>query len=64
MNIEIKLKPCPFCGGKHISLWENQDGLCHVECRDCNVETTYTVPPNAREKAVRMWNRRVKNDAD
>ena len=51
---EIKLKPCPFCGGKaeiiktYSTIW--------VKCLDCHASTTCR-PTEA--EAAKIWNRRA-----
>ena len=59
---EIKLKPCPFCGGK-ASLNDNSS-CSYVHCEKCgatgesfNMSKKYS----SDEKAAEAWNRRVDN---
>lgn len=55
------LKPCPFCGGNNISLWEEcvdfmnfKDYIYMVECNRCNAKIKrYSVTG-----VKRAWNRR------
>ena len=55
---EIKLKPCPFCGGKAESgTLRTSDGVKFlVECSNCGVATLLYYDT---EKAAGAWNRRV-----
>ncbi|MGR3292522.1 MAG: Lar family restriction alleviation protein [Candidatus Scalindua sp.] len=49
----MKLKPCPFCGGKA------QRGIMNVWCENCGVETRLDSDASQEEIAER-WNRRAK----
>lgn len=69
MNSEIKLKPCPFCGGSGHIIIKTWDIFTHgaiVECNDCGARTRLVEPDcnyAARDKAVELWNKRiVEND--
>lgn len=35
MTEEIKIKPCPFCGGKAVMIGED-DGMYQVVCPNCD----------------------------
>ena len=52
----MKLKPCPFCGGKG-ELWNNKltYRLYGVICEECDCMTPYFT---TREQAIEAWNRR------
>lgn len=58
---EIKLKPCPFCGGEafcYVSgrIEPGTPDMFWVRCKKCDVVTkSYTT----REKAIKKWNRRA-----
>ena len=59
---EIKLKPCPFCGGKA----EIQYGACDYNvyqavCKgqNCNAMNGWSDTP---EEAAEQWNRRADTD--
>ena len=55
MKEELKLKPCPFCGGEaHLQNWS--DGA-YVWC-ECGVKTE-TYLHSGTEKAIEAWNRRA-----
>lgn len=68
---EIKLKPCPFCGGEAAAF--EYGGSCWVRCRNCRVMTEVfynvftdnltntTVQQDGKLKALKAWNRRVNN---
>ena len=59
---EIKLKPCPFCGGKAKFVLgeryreEHKQSNDWIECSSCSVETAYFVTP---EEAAEAWNKRA-----
>lgn len=54
---EIKLKPCPFCGGKAES-FQDYMGWFVVQCK-CGIGTLHY---STLEAAVKAWNRRTPND--
>lgn len=69
-NEELKLKPCPFCGGEaRLWVWSDGGGVC-VRCSDCYCQTDTKsddaflkhLKP-AVERVIEEWNRRAK-DAD
>ena len=56
------LKPCPFCGGKaelHKTTCTTSAPGVFVMCGQC---LTLSNNFHTEEKAVLMWNRRVKNE--
>lgn len=53
---EIKLKPCPFCGGKAVF---GTISRTWIECTECGVETLYDIN---LEKLVKLWNTRKSMD--
>ena len=58
---EIKLKPCPFCGGEAEFVLgeeyreEHKQSKDWIQCSSCGIETPYFDTP---EKAAEAWNRR------
>ena len=58
---EIKLKPCPFCGGEARIASEGGTVVlatckkCHVETQGVSISAEYC----ANEKAAEEWNRRI-----
>ena len=51
-----ELKPCPFCGGKAISLKDKYYHIYSVACTECDAGTnTYGV----EQAAIYAWNNRV-----
>ena len=67
-NEEIKLKPCPFCGGDaRLWVWSEGGGVC-VMCTVCRCQTSTTsddallkhLEP-AVERVIEAWNRRAKD---
>lgn len=62
---EIRLKPCPFCGGEgclqeHIYVgYTNRYG---VVCLDCGVETRQF--SRTKEDAVEVWNSRTNEECE
>ena len=64
---EIKLKPCPFCGGEAI-LKRDRIGLYCVKCTNCGCMTTFQFDFGEGEevsgrKAADVWNRRIDNES-
>ena len=60
---EVKLKPCPFCGGgADIEAFRNSYGMTwfavFCRCADCNVHPSTDWFIN-EEAAIEAWNRRV-----
>ena len=62
---EIKLKPCPFCGGKaEFALGEEyreeyKQSNDWIECNSCGTETACFDTP---EEAAEAWNNRAGED--
>lgn len=56
---KIKLKPCPFCGGKAVVGWQvmHGDKIWHVECQsvECSTSECYR---KTRREAIAAWNTR------
>ncbi len=67
---EIKLKPCPFCGGSDLRLYTEEDYDTYdedyqgvIECNDCNA---YLASSNwrdnecdAKDEITAIWNKRA-----
>jgi hypothetical protein len=51
-NKEVKLKPCPFCGGKS-NLWKN-----YVACSVCGIRQPDTSGFLSDEELTERWNNR------
>lgn len=49
-----ELKPCPFCGGKNMRIWNTSRPW--VSCDDCLANTAYG---ETKEEAIEQWNRRA-----
>ena len=65
---EIKLKPCPFCGGEAV-LKCDRIGLYCAKCTNCGCMTTFQFDfgdgeETSKRKAAEVWNRRADNEAD
>jgi Lar family restriction alleviation protein len=59
---DIKLLPCPFCGGKAIKVafsWGDITDECTIQCTECGARTTVL---NSKE-AIKRWNARKPIDA-
>lgn len=56
----MKLKPCPFCGGKAVLQEDNNQG-CMVECTKCLAGTRiiYNLGEDARPLVAEAWNNRT-----
>ena len=62
MNNDIKLKPCPFCGGKarYRELPSEEFGVeAAIICDGCGVMFVTGDINDAREQIVKKWNRIV-----
>lgn len=62
----MKLKPCPFCGGKalpierSVSIWDLKPHDFTVICRNCRAGIRQYF--ETAEEAAATWNRRVGDD--
>ena len=54
----LRLKPCPFCGGKPLR-FESHAHWIQIICRECGCRTPLLPDP---EKAVSIWNRREEQE--
>ena len=73
---DVKLKPCPFCGGKadhyvRVIRGMSHDAVkCVVYCAECGIEIEQHIQSGtpierffeADNRLVEMWNRRCGND--
>lgn len=60
---DIKLKPCPFCGGEAI-LKRDKIGLYCAKCTNCGCMTTFQFDFGegeevSKRKAADVWTRRA-----
>lgn len=63
---KIKLKPCPFCGGKvtlRESIFTNREGkclFCSVRCLTCGVRADFSNGvAQSKKKTINAWNKRT-----
>ena len=64
MDETIKLKPCPFCGGKAEIVYGYCDyNVYQVACSDleCHAMVGWEDAP---EEAAKIWNMRIYNEID
>lgn len=66
---EIKLKPCPFCGGKaefetNVNVLYKTIWVCCKKCKVNTMNFESDLYSCAAEKAAEAWNRRDYNEAD
>jgi len=57
-----ELKPCPFCGGKDISLvtiCAGRKNFYYVTCCDCGI---FTVTRDNETDCIKIWNRRANDE--
>lgn len=57
---EIKLKPCPFCGGEAKIIGAIGAVFC-ARCTECGAETQSEL---SEQQAAELWNRRADNETD
>lgn len=55
-EIEIELKPCPFCGSNDVVFGAGLEDECYVECWDCSAKVESY---NGLEDALAGWNARA-----
>ena len=62
---EIKLKPCPFCGGE-AHLFQNKPWYVVVQCFSCGAQIARQFNKieelSLDDRAVAAWNRRIEHD--
>ena len=61
---EPKLKPCPFCGSKNITLYEHEDFGCYIVCENCNSAMGTVNEPLDETEVIEHWNRRMESDTE
>lgn len=55
----MKLKPCPFCGGKAEIIYSDYKiNDVRIQCIKCNVKTSWWM--GEMEELIEQWNTRVK----
>lgn len=57
---EVKLKPCPFCGGEAYTFYDSRlycEMLCGVACSACGA-LVYIYPSKSQKNAIKLWNTR------
>lgn len=64
---DLKLKPCPFCGGKaDKETWVTRPvleyGTGWIGCRNCRCYMKFTHGDYGKNLAIEAWNRRVYDD--
>lgn len=60
MGEKYFLKPCPFCGGNHLNLIEEQPGdSFSVRCEECDLDNGCC---HSAKAAAEHWNRRARED--
>lgn len=63
-----ELKPCPFCGGNDINIYEFKTlPAMTIVCDNCGVDIDFRYSKRKTKQAVRnntvkLWNTRSKND--
>lgn len=57
---ELKLKPCPFCGGEP-TLTDCDDGKAWVQCYECFTEGPLYA---STDESIAAWNRRSGEDEE
>ena len=70
-NIEIYLKPCPFCGGdaegQHIGNDHTKKRTIIIKCPTCQIERTVSTLHHdfkwLENVAAKSWNQRAESDS-
>lgn len=56
----LKLKPCPFCGGKAEAVVDDEtETLLIIQCTECKAQTA---GHDFLSSAIYAWNRRADNE--
>lgn len=63
---DLKLKPCPFCGGEAVTSFqttdpENKFAFGWVGCQNCRCFINYMNNAKGLKEATETWNRRAEN---
>lgn len=61
---DIKLKPCPFCGGE-AKILVNLSGMYTICCSNdkCNINVSTKPTPANKEEVINTWNTRKPMDS-
>lgn len=59
--MELKKKPCPWCGCRQMKTWETETGKYFVECLAAACRAGGPLA-NSKEAAVTKWNQIARND--
>ena len=64
MSEELKLLPCPFCGGTNLRVCTGE----YVHCPDCGTDGPFFICMKGDEdhtaEAIAAWNRRTPSDSN
>lgn len=55
----MRLKPCPFCGGKAKIEWIPPIAEYIVECQQCGIGSNPNVSYKDKEELINLWNCRT-----
>ena len=59
VTMELKLRPCPFCGGTDLDTRYENSVMCkNIECGG-EINFGHWVGPGAKERVWEAWNRRA-----
>ena len=59
--MDVRIKPCPFCGSHEITICRTNDQACWIRCEECGADAESSP---AREEAIEIWNCRVEDDGE
>jgi len=54
-----KLKPCPFCGGNNLKIWDNSVECVNPDCGASGPDLGHCVGAKCRIEAIAAWNTRA-----